>query len=80
MVWLWKAVKQEVCILSDYVSTVLLISANNLDLFMALKAMLVFFMKPSVMLLILWVCACVWCRTKGVNEEDLRYKEEFKSK
>lgn len=43
MVGLWKAVKQEVCILSDYVSTVLLISANNPHLFMALKTMLIYF-------------------------------------
>lgn len=33
MVWLCKAVKQKVCILSNYISTVLLISVNNPDVY-----------------------------------------------
>lgn len=53
----------------------LFISANNLDL---LKAVMIFFTKPSVMVSILWVCAYVW--TKGVDEGDLRHKEVLKSK
>lgn len=80
MVWLRKAVKQKVFFLSSYISTVLLISANNPDLSMALKVVVIYIFKPSVIVLILWVCACVCCRAKGVDEEDLRQKEELKSK
>lgn len=78
--WLRKAVKQKVCILSNYVSTVLLISANNLNLFMALKAVRFIFMKPSVIVSILWMCAYVCCGTKGLDEGGFRYKEELKNK
>lgn len=78
MVWLQKAEKQKVYFFLITSSTMLFISASNLGLFMALKVVMIYFYKPSVMVSILWVCACVW--TKGVDEGDLRHEEVLKSK
>lgn len=58
--WLRKAVKQKVYILSNDVSTVLLISANNPDLFMALKAMVTYFFEALCNgTVLVGVCLCL---------------------
>lgn len=60
MVWLGKAVKQKVCILSNYISTVLSISANNLNLFMALKAVVIYFYETFCNCInFVGVCLCL---------------------
>lgn len=77
--WLYKAVKQKVCILSNYISTVLLISVNNPDVYGSQSCGDLFFEALCNGINFVGVCLCL-LQSKGVDEEDLRYKEELKSK